>query len=47
MGPIYITVSEAIDLMDLPSDTEEQAVRTELEKFNIKNNTQYSIYYSV
>ena len=30
MGPIYITISEAMDLMDLPSDTEEQAVRTEL-----------------
>lgn len=44
MGPIYITISEAMDLMDLPSDTEEQAVRTELEKFNLKNKTQYIIY---
>ncbi len=41
MGPIYITISEAIDLMDLPSDTEEQVVRNELEKYNFKNNTQY------
>jgi len=44
MGPIYITISKALDLMDLPSDTDEQAVRTELEKFNAKNNTQYIIY---
>lgn len=44
MGPIYITISEVLDLMDLPSDTDEQAVRTELEKFNSKNNTQYIIY---
>lgn len=41
MGPIYITISEAIDLLDLPSDTEEQVVRNELEKYNFKNNTQY------
>lgn len=41
MGPIYITISEAIDLMDLPSDTEEQVVRIELDKYNFKNNTQY------
>lgn len=39
MGPIYITLEEAKDLMDLPSDIEEQAVRTELEKFNLKNKT--------
>ena len=44
MGPIYITISEALDLMDLPSDTDEQAVRAELEKFNAKNNTHYIIY---
>ena len=44
MGPIYITLEEAKDLMDLPSETEEQAVRTELEKFNLKNKTQYIIY---
>lgn len=44
MGPIYITLEEAKDLMDLPSDIEEQAVRTELEKFNLKNKTQYIIY---
>lgn len=44
MGPIYITLEEAKDLMDLPSDTDEQAVRTELEKFNAKNDTQYIIY---
>ena len=41
MGPIYINLEEAIDLMDLPSDTEEQVVRTELEKYNFKNKTQY------
>lgn len=44
MGPIYITLEEAKDLMDLPSDIEEQAVRTELEKLNLKNKTQYIIY---
>ena len=44
MGPIYITLEEDKDLMDLPSDIEEQAVRTELEKFNLKNKTQYIIY---
>ena len=44
MGPIYITLEEAKDLMDLPSDIEEQAVRTELEKFSLKNKTQYIIY---
>ena len=44
MGPIYITISKALDLMDLPSDTDEQAVRAELEKFNAKNNTQHIIY---
>ena len=44
MGPIYITLEEAKDLMDLPSDIEEQVVRTELEKFNLKNKTQYIIY---
>ena len=44
MGPIYINLEEAKDLMDLPSDIEEQAVRTELEKFNLKNKTQYIIY---
>ncbi len=41
MGPIYVTLEESIDLMDLPSDTEEQVVRTELEKYNFQNNTQY------
>ena len=41
MGPIYVTLEEVLDLMDLPSDTEEQVVRTELEKCNFKNNTQY------
>ena len=44
MGPIYITLEETKDLMDLPSDIEEQAVRTELEKLNLKNKTQYIIY---
>ena len=41
MGSIYVTLEEVLDLMDLPSDTEEQVVRTELEKYNFKNNTQY------
>ena len=41
MGPIYVTLEESIDLMDLPSDTEEQVVRTQLEKYNFQNNTQY------
>ena len=44
MGPIYVTLEEVLDLMDLPSDTEEQVVRTELEKYNFEKNTQYIIY---
>lgn len=37
----YITLEEAIDILDLSSDTEEQLVRTELEKYNFQNKTQY------
>ena len=44
MRPVYITISEAIDLMDLPSDTKEEKVRAELEKFNSINNSQYILY---
>lgn len=44
MGPIYVTLEEALNLMDLPSDTEEHVVRTELEKYNFEKNTQYIIY---
>ena len=39
----YITLEEAIDLFDLSSDAEEQEIRRELEKFNIKNKTHYII----
>lgn len=44
MAVKFITLEEALDLLDLPSGTEEQAIRNELEKFNAKNNTQYTIY---
>lgn len=44
MGPIYINLEEALDLMDLPSDTKEQEARNELEKYNFRNGTQYIIY---
>lgn len=37
----YITLEEAIDILDLSSDAKEQVVRTELEKYNFQNNTQY------
>ena len=37
----YITLEEVIDILDLSSDTEEQLVRTELEKYNFQNKTQY------
>ena len=40
----YITLEEAIDLLDLSLDAKEQDIRRELEKFNTKNNTQYIIY---
>lgn len=43
MGPIYVTLEEAINLMDLPSSTNENEVRIELEKFNFRNQTQYII----
>ena len=39
----YITLEEAIDLLDLSSDVKEQEIRRELEKFNIKNKTHYII----
>lgn len=40
----YITLEEAIDILDLPSDTKEEKVRAELEKFNSINNSQYILY---
>lgn len=42
MRPIYITLEEAIDLLNLPSDTvDEDKIRLELDKYNFKNKTQY------
>lgn len=39
----YITLEEARDLLDLPSDVKDQEVRNELEKYNFRNRTQYII----
>lgn len=44
MGPIYINLEEALNLMDLPSDTNEEKIRLELERFNSINNSQYILY---
>ena len=38
----YLSLEEAIDLLDLPSDIEdEERIRIELDKFNFKNGTHY------
>ena len=38
----YLSLEEAIDLLDLPSDIEdEERIRIELDKFNSKNGTHY------
>ena len=39
----FITLEEALDLLDLPSSTDENEVRIEFEKFNFINRTQYII----
>lgn len=44
MGPKYITLEEAIDLLDLSVDTKEEEIRRQIEKYNFQNNTQYIIY---
>lgn len=40
----YITLEEARDLLDLSSDTKEEEIRRQIEKYNFQNNTQYIIY---
>ena len=37
----YITLEEAMDILDLSSDAKEQEIRREREKYNFQNNTQY------
>lgn len=45
MAVEYLNLEEAIDLLDMPSDIEdEEKVRIELEKFNLINNSQYILY---
>ena len=42
MAGEYLTLQEAIDLLDMPSDVDDdEKVRMELEKFNFKNGTQF------
>lgn len=42
MAVKYLSLEEAIDLLDLPSDIEdEERIRIELDKFNFKNGTHY------
>lgn len=42
MAVEYLTLQEAIDLLDMPSDVDDdEKVRMELEKFNFKNGTQF------
>ena len=42
MAVEYLTLQEAIDLLDMPSDVDDdEKVRMELEKFNFQNGTQY------
>lgn len=42
MAVEYLTLQEAIDLLDMPSDVDDdEKVRRELDKFNFKNGTQY------
>lgn len=40
----YITLEEAIDLLNLSLYAKEQEIRRELERYNFQNNTQYIIY---
>ena len=45
MAVEYLNLEEAIDLLDMPSDIEdEEKVRIELEKFKSINNSQYILY---
>lgn len=42
MAVKYLSFEEVIDLLDLPSDIEdEEKVRIELDKFNFQNRTHY------
>lgn len=42
MAVEYLTLQEVIDLLDMPSDVDDdEKVRMELEKFNFKNGTQF------
>ena len=42
MAVKYLSFEEAIDLLDLPSDIEdEEKVRIEFDKFNFQNGTHY------
>ena len=42
MAVEYLTLQEAIDLLDMTSDVDDdEKVRMELEKFNFKNGTQF------
>lgn len=42
MAVEYLTLQEAIDLLDMPSDVDDdEKIRMELNKFNFKNGTQY------
>ena len=45
MAVEYLNLEEAIDLLDMPSDIEdEEKGRIELEKFKSINNSQYILY---
>ena len=41
MAVQMLNIEEALNLLDLPSDTDEEKIRLELDKYNFMNGTQY------